>query len=385
MRLIKPKIEKVKQTPNPKLDNTVQYWGFFTPEQIAAAANDGSLLMLDMDFGRGCELRCPGCFRRKNPVDEQGRPDLHYHEIINVVDVARSLGLKTIKVCGAGESSEDSRLLRFARDLTRKGIGLALFTKGHIIGDDEAAAKIFGQEGIKNGADLCRQLFELKVSIMLSYPSFNNRLIGQLVGRRPEWYAPKLKRAAELLAEAGFNQTRPTRLAFVHAPLTKNSISQAFEVYQYARERNILPILAFSMVSGEQITPKFLDQYDADEATKLNLFQQVLEYNFKHGFMSPQDVIRDEPSCMPGIHPCNQIAVGLYVTANGNVLRCPGDFHQPLGNVREEGLAEIWRRCRKWQWEGKFNVGCPYKDGCTIPKGIYEELTAYAKSFLYTE
>ena len=77
---------------------------------------------------------------------------------------------------------------------------------------------------------------------------------------------------------------------------------------------------------------------------------------------------------MPGIHPCNQIAAGLYMTCNGNVIRCPGDSGTtPLGNVREEGIAEIWARSKDWSFAGTFNCRCPYKDGITLPTGLYEK------------
>lgn len=371
---MKPDIPRIEQVPDPLLDNVIQHWGFFTRQEIAEATKYKQLLMLDMDFGRHCSLHCPGCFRRINPVDEKGLPDMSYGEIRRVVDEACDLGLRTIKVCGAGETFEDSRLLRFAREIAERHLGLALFTKGHVIGSDDRVAEVFGREGVTSGEMLCRELFQLQVSVMLSYPTFDDRLVCYLVGEQPNSYGHQLKQAAELLASVGFNRTRPTRMAFVHAPLTKESIGNAFEVYQFARERNILPILAFYMVSGKQITSNFLERHDADETTKRMLFREVIAYNFAHGFQTKESVLRDGLSCMPGIHPCNQIAVGLYITANGNVLRCPGDPEHPLGNVREERLATIWHRCCNWRWQGVFNVGCPYKDGYTIPSDIYEDI-----------
>ena len=158
------------------------------------------------------------------------------------------------------------------------------------------------------------------------------------------------------------------------------SIGGAFEVYQFARERNILPVLAFSMVSGEQITGGFLARHDPTTEEKLSLFRAVYQFNLDRGIQTKGQLLDGWVSCMPGIHPCNQIAVGLYLTANGNVVRCPGDSGAPLGNVQREKIADIWTQARQWQFSGRFNCGCPYKDGRTIPWKIYEEIEKIIKS-----
>ncbi|MFH1946546.1 MAG: radical SAM protein [Candidatus Magasanikbacteria bacterium] len=356
-------------------NNTVQHWGFFTPEEIKTANQNGQLLMLDIDFGRDCSLHCPGCFRRQNLVDN-GQPDLGYDELLDTLHQAKDLGLRSVKICGAGEPLENPRLLDLARNLTEMDIGLAIFTKGNILGDEVLCQEIHGL----TPKDVCEELFSLKTSVMLSYPTFDKEMLRKLVGGSVN-YPDKLKIAAELLALTGFNSTSPTRLAFVHAPVTKQSIGRAHEMYEFARNHNILPILAFHMISGEQINSRFLKKYDASTEDKLNLFKWAYRYNFEHGIQTPAEILHEGISCMPGVYPCNQIAVGLYITANGNVIRCPGDKGgNILGNVRD-GLRNIWTKSRDWEFCGIHNCGCPYKDGTTIPWEIYGQLYQYIRSF----
>ena len=353
-------------------NNTVQHWGFFTPEEVAKANRTGEILMLDIDFGRRCSLHCPGCFRRQNQVDGVGENDLSYHEILAVLSEAHDHGLRSVKICGAGEPFEDPGLLTLATDLTKMNVGLAIFTKGHVIGDDAWTARVFGGQGIIDGLALCQEIFKLKTSVMLYYSSLSNdELFSRLVGDQLGHHAKHACLAAERLALAGFNKISPTRLAFVNAPITKESIGDAFEVYRFARERNILPVTAFHMVSGKQVNKKFLLQYDPTDEQKIDLFRLIYRYNIEHGIQAPEQIAPEGISCMPGIHPCNQIAVGLYLTANGNVIRCPGDCDQPLGNIRSESIMAIWNRVRHWPFAGKFNCGCPYKDGLTIPSRVY--------------
>jgi hypothetical protein len=109
---------------------------------------------------------------------------------------------------------------------------------------------------------------------------------------------------------------------------------------------------------------------------KKNCSFKYYEYNLKYGYSTKEQLLEEGISCMPGIHPCNQIAVGLYLTSNGNVIRCPGDSGKPLGNVQEESIASIWNKHKDWQYKAHFNCHCPYKDGITP---FYEPMTAAAQ------
>ena len=66
------------QSPDREARNIVRYWGFFSKHDLLV--NPSALLMLDVDFGRDCSLRCPSCFRRQNNVDDSVHPDLSYSE-----------------------------------------------------------------------------------------------------------------------------------------------------------------------------------------------------------------------------------------------------------------------------------------------------------------
>ncbi len=109
-------METILNIPEFKLENsteedlsTIQHFGFFSKKDIVQ--NAGRLLMLDIDFGRECSLRCPTCFRRKNVTDDSGNSDLSFDELLGVISDARELGLREIKICGAGEPFENLDLL----------------------------------------------------------------------------------------------------------------------------------------------------------------------------------------------------------------------------------------------------------------------------------
>jgi MoaA/NifB/PqqE/SkfB family radical SAM enzyme len=351
--------------------NTVQYWGFFTKSELCN--NVDSLLMLDIDFGRFCSLKCPTCFRKINKVDDNYLKDLKYEKLIEIIKEAKKIGLKYIKICGAGEPLENPLILKFARDLTNLDIGLAIFTKGHVLGDDILIKKIYKRYNIIDSYSLCKEFFNLKTSFMVSFQSANLDLQDKLVGGI-KGYSLKRNKGVEILSEIGFNKSLPTRLAFTSNPIVKENYKELFDIYVYCRKRNILPINAALMISGKQIDKEFLNNFDVKDYDKELLYSEIYSYNLEYSIQTVKQISEEGISCLPGIHPCNQIAVGLYLTCNGNVIRCPGDSGLVLGNVQTKSILDIWKESRNWKYKGVFNVKCPYKDGTTIPLNLYDNV-----------
>jgi MoaA/NifB/PqqE/SkfB family radical SAM enzyme len=346
--------------------NKIQYWGFFTQDELEA--NKGKLLMLDIDFRRYCSLNCASCFRKNNVVDDVNEGDLNYNQLIQVIDDARELGLQSVKICGAGEPTQDSSFLRFARDMTERDIGLAVFTKGQVLGSDEEARRFNQNYGISSAQELCDELYKLKVSFMLCFQSFYTETQDTLV--KQEGHTKIRNRALEKLVRAGFNKPNPTRLCLCNAPITKTTYDEAFDIYVYARERNIYPVIAVSMVSGKQLDDKFIHKMDLTDEQKVSLWTRVYSWNIERGVQTLEQIKREGISAMPGSHPCNQVGCGLYVTANGNVVSCPG-YTTIESNVKDKSIKEIWEESQNKRRAGRFNCGCPPKEGRTIPADLY--------------
>jgi len=102
------------------LYSIVKYWGFFKKDEILN--KDSQLLMLDIDFGRKCSLRCPSCFRKNNLVDGKKYSDISYSKLTNVIEEAKKIGLQQIKICGAGEPLENPLLLDFVKHMSTLNI-----------------------------------------------------------------------------------------------------------------------------------------------------------------------------------------------------------------------------------------------------------------------
>jgi MoaA/NifB/PqqE/SkfB family radical SAM enzyme len=351
-------------------EDIIPYWGFFSQQELSE--NKGKLLMLDFDFGRYCSLDCPECFRKDSVVDDFSDEDLTYDEIINVIDEARELGLQSVKICGAGEPTENTKFLQLIRDMTDRDIGLAVFTKGSVLGSDEKTSLFNKKYGITTAKELCEQLYDLKVSFMLGFQSFYTEIQDEIVGG-VEGHALVRNKALENLVNAGFNNTYPTRLAICSNAISKMNYEEVFEIYVYARERNLYPVTTVTMVSGKQLDKEYLEKTDITDQQKIDLWTKIYSWNIENGIQKLSQIQGEGVSVLPGTHPCNQIACGLYVTANGNVVGCPG-FTDVEGNVKETSIKEIWENSKNIRRAGTFNCKCPPKDGITIPNDLYEKV-----------
>ncbi|MDD5626785.1 MAG: radical SAM protein [Patescibacteria group bacterium] len=353
-----------EQVPN-NFVNDVDGWSF-SKEYLAQ--NTGKLLTLDLDFGEYCSLNCPHCFRRNGAVNRSSNPCLLPIEILYLINSqAQELGLESIKILGAGEPFEDKYFLIFLEQLKSLGIKVNIFTKAHVLGDDALANKYFNL----SARELVSVIKDLGVSLNVGFNSFDPALQDEMVG--VQGYTEKRNRALELLAEAGFNQGQPTRLCLAIVPITKQNIHEIYDIYVFARERNIYPVTTVSMCAGrareswKDLTPR--------EEELIALYTRINIYNIEKGVNTLKELSENGVSAYAGGHPCNQVACGMYITSRGIVLRCPGDDVTVFSeDVRKESLADIWHRSENYARHGMFNCHCPPKDGKSIPQCLYQEV-----------
>lgn len=350
------------------LVNDVNGWAFSSQEM---KENKGKLLTLDIDFGNYCSLNCPHCFRRDNKVDLGGSGLMGFDDILRIVQEGKKLGLRSVKFLGAGEPFEDIRFLEFLQELKRLDIIPAIFTKGHVIGDDNLAARYNHHYGVRSGEELVEKLDEVNASILVGFNSFDATIQDKMVGNR-KGYTAKRNRALELLAQAGFNQHNPTRLCIAANPITHSNYDELLAIYKWGRLRGMYVVICPTMVSGrcsrnwQAITPS---------PTKLiDLYTEIYRFNLERGIQNKQQILQEGIAAYAGGHPCNQVACGMYVTLTGTVLRCPGDDITVLGNIWEESLADIWHKSENHQRAGQFNCGCPPKHGKSIPGNLFKKV-----------
>ena len=355
--------------------NDINGWAF---DIETIQSNKGKLLTLDIDFGSYCSLNCPFCFRMNNTVDENER-EIKYEDLVNIILEAKTLGLRSVKFLGKGDPFENKGFLDFLRFLHSESVIPLVFTKGHIIGDDDAVFKYFSQYEIFSGEELAAELKRLNVSIMLGFNSFSAKKQNRMVGRKGSDYTHIRNRALKLLVDAGLNDGNPTSLALAINPITIWNIDEAFEVYKWGRMRNLYCIVTPSMISG-RAKDKTWEAITPPKEQIQELYTNIYEFNIETGLQSKKQVLKEGVSAYAGGHPCNQVATGMYISLNGVVLSCPGSEEKIEGNIWEQSLTEIWNMSsNKKERAGKFNCGCIAKDGKSIHQDMYSNIREIIK------
>jgi len=367
LRLI-PNIPSVYTSFPDDYINDVRGWGF---DRATVEGSAGKLLTLDIDFGSRCSLNCPFCFRRDNSVDSI-QHTLQYDDLVQLVADAKELGLKTVKFLGAGEPLENDGILEFLTLLKDMNIIPVIFTKTGILADDVAISRLFSYRGIRTSEELAQFLYDCGASIVLGFNSFDDHIQCEMSGGNSHTVNLR-NRSMELLVDIGFTSTMATRLAIGVNPITRANVSEAFNIYKWARLRNIYAIVTPTMISGREkgnawqtITPS--------EDKLINLYTDIYRFNLETHLSTVADLRVSGVAAYAGGHPCNQVATGLYVSLNGIVLSCPGSEENVEGNIWNSTLEDIWVNSANYKRGGMFNCHCIAKDGKSIPADLYRRV-----------
>jgi MoaA/NifB/PqqE/SkfB family radical SAM enzyme len=353
--------------------NDINGWAF---DKETIINNKGKLLTLDIDYGSYCSLNCPACFRKKNSIDDV-KHELQFDNLVDVILQAKKLGLRSVKFLGAGDPFENFGFMKFLRFLKEQDVIPLIFTKGHVIGDDNLVFKYFGEYGIYTGVELVKELNRCNVSIMLGFNSFDDEIQAKMVGRKADYIHVRNK-ALQLLVAEGFNDCNPTRLALAINPVTIWNIDETFEMYQWGRLRNLYCIVTPSMIAGRAKDKTWASITPSEEKLE-KLYSDIYSFNIETNLQTIEQIEEEGISSYAGGHPCNQVATGMYVSLNGQVLSCPGSEENHEGNYWEKSLEEIWFSSENYKRSGTFNCGCIAKDGKSIPDNFYTKVLTNLK------
>ena len=371
--------------------NDVAWWGNIPRSELHSCLPDGTarILTMDVDIGNTCGLNCPHCFRRDDRVDTVENP-LTHEEIVGYVREAKELGLKQIKILGRGEPFQNFRFLEFLEEVSGMGVGVAVFTKGHVLGSDELAEKYNGHRDIHTATELVSRVKELRVSILLGFNSFSRRMQEAFTGvdKYPE--TALLKRYVEFrdqalvsLVEAGFNdyiEGQATRLAMIAAPIKPENIDEIFELYIWARRRNIYMLSCPTTESGKGQDEWARTRGFTDYPSRLEeLWAQIYTWAIKTNLIPLDTFKRDGVSLYPGCHVCNQTAAGMYMNLSGQVIQCPGRVVVFSDDIRKDGLKSVWINsptCKRAKDGKAFNYHCLARDGHSLHHNFYRNIEA---------
>lgn len=285
-----------------------RYWGAnFAPEEISRARREGRLLSLELELSRRCDLRCLYCYADSGTELED---EITLAEIHAVLDQAMALGIRRVVILGGGEPLLYPHVLPIMEYLSRRNIGIDLFTNGTRI-----------------TPDLARELVRLKVAPVVKMNSMRPQVQDFLAGREGAY--AHIRRGLELLLEAGYPAAGLPLGA--QTVVCRQNIDELPAMWCWLRDRRIIPYVELLTLQGRA------RQYP-ELAVPVDEIQRIFET------LAAIDRRQYGLDWQP--HPpvaglsCNRHAYSCTVTVTGDIVPCPG-ISLPIGNIRRTPLAEI--------------------------------------------
>jgi MoaA/NifB/PqqE/SkfB family radical SAM enzyme len=283
----------------------------FSRPDIEAAVDGGSLLSIDLEFSRRCNLRCIYCYAMSGDALKN---ELTFEEITLILRQAVDLGIRNVVNIGGGEPLMYPRywdVLAFERQYSLRTV---TFTNGTLV-----------------DRDVARRLYDLRENIALKFNSFDGRVQDRLAGKKGT--ARKIKAALDHLREAGYATENGPSLA-LETIVCRQNYGEIEEIYAFCRENNILPYVEILTVQGT--ARRYAAQLAITPDEGFRLYSRLQQYD--------RDRFSIEWPLTPPIagQSCRRILYSAYITATGNVQPCPGiDVTTPDSNLRNRDLAWI--------------------------------------------
>ena len=278
----------------------------FSAHEIEVARKERKLLSLDIELTKRCNLRCLYCYA---DAGEGYKEELGLNEVINIVDQARQLGLKTLNLTG-GEPLLHKTYFEIAEYAHEHNISVLLFTNGTLITDK-----------------IARKLMDLGVAPCVKLDSLSSTVQDYLTGGKG--VLQKIKKGIKNLINAGY--TTKHSILSTNAVACRQNLSELPKLWGWARRQNIVPFLTRFQPMGRakgrtdmMITPKEL----------YGLYCRLSEVDKGFG-------ITWEPK-IPWVYgkACRRHYIGCFVDSHGNVQPCSG-VPIKAGNLADKGLEEI--------------------------------------------
>lgn len=286
-----------------------------------------------------CDIGCKHCFECRTITIN---PLMTFEEVKDVVEKAKELGLETVKFLGPGELLHNPKLFEILDFFEQEKINIGIFTKGVILGDDELAQRNLGI----SSKELCQKLADYsRVRLLVGFISADTEIEHARLQTSIQDFSEKRNIGIENLVKTGMNgDINKQRLALICAPVLRDNIDEAIEVFKWGTRRNIPVVLAPTMVSGKgQDMPEITDP-DFKERRLVNLYAKVYSWLIEVGILTLDDVKKEGVSPYAGF-ACNQFISGMFLRKDGRVQACPGNETKQFrytDDIRKSDLKEVW-------------------------------------------
>lgn len=359
-----------------------------SPQELEEAGREQRLLFLNLDLeDNGCSRRCSHCYTMDGEIDvSRGRKkegEIKVRKRIpsaklieQIAEAKKELGLKAVRILGRGEPTESPYLLEFTEKMAELGVQTLIFTRGHVIGNDAHAYRIFHQKhGVKTGEELVKRLFDNNTSIILGYSAINDMIHNGMVGIKD--HSHYAREGLKRLLQIGFRDTNPTRLG-IEAPIAKLNMQEMPASYILFQCLGISPVYNAYMVTGRS-DEEFFQKHTPSLDERVDVHAQVIYSMRRMG-------IKNNIGAYLGTKECHDVEHGLYVPSTGQVFPCPGyESRESIrGDLNTDNITKVWKISQLGRkqhiCEPKVAHGFPLDYAERIEKAILKNQQRYAET-----
>lgn len=318
----------------------------FGEKEKESARSTNRLLFVSLMTDPVCNLECPDCYVGQK---ERGSKELTLDERRAVLDQARTLGARTLRVAGEGEPMLDEDFFQMVEYAAKIGLNVFFFTNGTLI-DETAAAMLHENRRVSMATKFCGP------------PELMERLTGgrgHFAGNKfVEHDGLLIPKTLKILIDEGFNKPDcdgNSRLG-IEFLLRKSNYEYAADIFRWARRNGIVPYIEQMLEAGGAWD--FLDErVDDKDAYRLSKILLEIDRNeFGHAWLP------GIPYLAGGISEneksgCKKYGYNIVISSKGDVYPCYAATLQ-LGNVREKPLSEILENPHRKQLISDIRYNC---------------------------
>ncbi len=285
-----------------------QRWGTpFTDAEIERAIQNGQLLTMELELSHICNLHCIYCYA------ESGAPlnnELHFEEIIDIIDQGIDLGVRKIIVIGGGEPMAYPRIMDILRTIHSRGLEIELFTNGTLL-----------------TPDIVEEFKQLKVNPVTKFNSMHPEVQDYLAGKPNSFKS--IRSGLDMLRKAGFPNDELSLGA--QTVICRPNYDELPNMWRWLRVRSIIPYFEAITYQGRAKDHDSLAVSPNDLHALFTKLSRIDRDEFD---------IHWEPKPPVAAFTCRRHLFSCTITAIGDVIPCPG-VDISAGNIRQAPLAEL--------------------------------------------
>ena len=313
--------------------------------------NNPQIFDLQIELTKKCNERCIHCYL---PFEDRASSSSHMMstgDVKKVLDQAADMGVLGVTFSG-GELLLRKDLMEILQYARQKDFIINLFSNVVLLSDKIASE--FKELNVNN--------------VQVSLYSMNKEVHEAITKVKGSY--EKTKHGIELLLKHGVN-------VIISCPIMKINKNDFRGVQAYADSLKIKAGGDYQLIGqGDLDTRNLAQRMDLAEVEEFITNMIINNEKYKDSLKSKVDnydyrerIVEDKIACGVGIDTIN-------VTANGDIIPCPGWYGYVLGNIEKDSLQEIWSKSEELDYLRNIRLsqfpGCvdcearPYCNMCIL-------------------